>query len=145
MRCFSSIEQNGPILFLRCGAHRGRLECVYVICDFIYTKEGLRIPSGDAVITITGPDGVTRTLVVVRSGKGRSRLDRWSDQPRPDGVVGEINTRDLQEWMELSNSREIPGKITVDGVELDVMLDAEAMMGRAGRQRRSRCSFRDSQ
>jgi hypothetical protein len=105
-----------------------------VICDFIYTKEGLRVPSGDAVITITGPDGVTRTLVVVRSGKGRSRLDRWSDKPRPDGVVGEINTRDLQEWMELSNSREIPGKITVDGVELDVMLDAEAMMGRAGRQ-----------
>ena len=105
-----------------------------MICDFIYTKEGLRIPSGDAVITITGPDGVTRTLVVVRSGKGRSRLDRWSDQPRPDGVVGEINTRDLQEWMELSNSREIPGKITVDGVELDVMLEAEAMMGRAGRQ-----------
>jgi hypothetical protein len=105
-----------------------------VICDFIYTKEGLRIPSGDAVITITGPDGVTRTLVVVRSGKGRSRLDRWSDKPRPDGVVGEINTRDLQEWMELSNSREIPGKITVDGVELDVILDSEAMMGRAGRQ-----------
>ena len=105
-----------------------------MICDFIYTKEGLRVPSGDAVITITGPDGVTRTLVVVRSGKGRSRLDRWLDQPRPDGVVGEINTRDLQEWMELSNSREIPGKITVDGVELDVMLDAEAMMGRAGRQ-----------
>jgi hypothetical protein len=105
-----------------------------VICDFIYTKEGLRVPSGDAVITITGPDGVTRTLVVVRSGKGRSRLDRWSDKPRPDGVVGEINTRDLQEWMELSNSREIPGKITVDGVELDVMLDSEAMVGRAGRQ-----------
>ena len=105
-----------------------------MICDFIYTKEGLRVPSGDAVITITGPDGVTRTLVVVRSGKGRSRLDRWSDKPRPDGVVGEINTRDLQEWMELSNSREIPGKITVDGVELDVMLDAEAMVGRAGRQ-----------
>ena len=105
-----------------------------MICDFIYTKEGLRVPSGDAVITITGPDGVTRTLVVVRSGKGRSRLDRWSDKPRPDGVVGEINTRDLQEWMELSNSREIPGKITVDGVELDVILDSEAMMGRAGRQ-----------
>jgi hypothetical protein len=105
-----------------------------VICDYIYTEEGLRAQSGSVAVKLSWPDGTVKTLSVVRSGKGRSRIDRWEANPRLDGVTGEINTRDLQDWMKQNGVGEIEGVLNADGVSLKVSLERDALMGRAGRR-----------
>jgi len=105
-----------------------------VICDYIYTEEGLRAQSGSVAVKLPWPDGTIKTLSVVRSGKGRSRIDRWEANPRPDGATGEINTRDLQDWMKQNGVGEIDGILSTDGVSLKVSLERDALMGRAGRK-----------
>ena len=105
-----------------------------MICDYIYTEEGLRAQSGSVAVKLSWTDGTIKTLSVVRSGKGRSRIDRWEANPRPDGVTGEINTRDLQDWMKQNGVGEIEGVLNADGVSLKVSLERDALMGRAGRR-----------
>ena len=87
-----------------------------MICDYIYTEEGLRAQSGSVAVKLSWTDGTIKTLAVVRSGKGRSRIDRWEANPRPDGATGEINTRDLQDWMKQNGVGEIEGVLNADGV-----------------------------
>ena len=105
-----------------------------MICDYIYTEEGLRAQSGSVAVKLSWTDGTIKTLAVVRSGKGRSRIDRWEANPRPDGATGEINTRDLQDWMKQNGVGEIEGVLNADGVSLKVSLERDALMGRAGRR-----------
>ena len=105
-----------------------------MICDYIYTEEGLRAQSGSVAVKLSWTDGTIKTLSVVRSGKGRSRIDRWEANPRPDGATGEINTRDLQDWMKQNGVGEIEGVLNADGVSLKVSLERDALMGRAGRR-----------
>ena len=105
-----------------------------MICDYIYTEEGLRAQSGSVTVKLSWTDGTIKTLAVVRSGKGRSRIDRWEANPRPDGATGEINTRDLQDWMKQNGVGEIEGVLNADGASLKVSLERDALMGRAGRR-----------
>lgn len=103
------------------------------ICDYIYAS-GFRFKSGTIVVTVS-IDNVERRLAVVRNGKGRSRIDRWSSDPvsigSQDNVVGEINLRDLRNYLQESQSSSIPVSHESGVV---VMLDPGVAMGRAARE-----------
>jgi hypothetical protein len=104
-------------------------------CSYIYTKEGIRLPDHKIIVRVRMGD---RDLVLrlVRAGKGRSRIDRWENNPQSYGVTGEINTRDLALWHESGELTLWQAHYTPD--EKDhaepVWLDLDRIMGREGRE-----------
>lgn len=69
-------------------------------CSYVYDANGLRWQEGALTVRLV-VNGEIRTLAVVRSGQGTSRLDRFEATPHPVDVVGEkvfgeISVRDLE-------------------------------------------------
>jgi hypothetical protein len=69
-------------------------------CSYVYDANGLRWRDGSLTVHLV-VNGELRTLAVVRSGQGTSRLDRFEATPHPVDVVGEkvfgeISVRDLE-------------------------------------------------
>lgn len=73
-------------------------------CSYIYDAEGMRWEDGNVLVDLL-VDGTPRTFAVVRSGQGRSRIERFVDTPhRLDSptrkISGEISATDLQRIVE---------------------------------------------
>jgi hypothetical protein len=96
-------------------------------CDYVYLS-GLRARSGAPVVDL---DGVKYR--VVRNGKGRSRLDRWADDPLPDGCVGEIRLSDLALALEKSGSLSVEVTVKTEDGFYTATLHPSSAMGRDGR------------
>jgi len=94
--------------------------------------EGFRFRSGSPVVDVV-VDGAPRRLAVVRSGSGRSRLERWRVAPRADGAVGEITVRDLAALLEGSGSSSVDVSVFLDGAPIMLRLDPARAMGGSGR------------
>ena len=99
------------------------------MCDYLYVH-GARFLSGECVVEVA-IDGVNKRLALVRDGKGRSRLDRWSAAPRKNGVVGEINIRDLRQI--LGEQGKDVTDLWYEDTYMRVVLDRDLSMGREGR------------
>ena len=70
------------------------------VCSYVYDAAGLRWREGSLTVRLV-VNGELRTLAVVRSGQGTSRLDRFEAAPHPADVAGvkvfgEISVRDLE-------------------------------------------------
>ena len=73
-------------------------------CSYIYDAEGMRWEDGNILVNLL-VDGRPQTFAVVRSGQGRSRIERFEDTPhRLDSptrkISGEISATDLQRIVE---------------------------------------------
>jgi hypothetical protein len=73
-------------------------------CSYIYDAEGMRWEDGNMLVDLL-VDGTAATFAVVRSGQGRSRIERFTDTPhRLDSptrkISGEITATDLQRIVE---------------------------------------------
>jgi hypothetical protein len=99
------------------------------MCDYLYVH-GARFLSGECVVEVA-IDGVNKRLALVRDGKGRSRLDRWSEAPRKNGVVGEINIRDLRQI--LGEQGKDTADLWYEDTYMRAVLDRDLSMGREGR------------
>jgi hypothetical protein len=97
-------------------------------CNYVYLS-GLRAKSGTPIVEI---DGVKYR--VIRNGKGRSRLDRWADEPLPDGCVGEISLRDLSEKLVERGASNTQVTVSTPDGTYTVTLDPERAMGEDGRE-----------
>jgi hypothetical protein len=89
------------------------------MCEYLYTEGGLRFESGTGLVRLI-IDGEARDLLVVRSGKGRSRLE-----------LGEITLRDLEEYVAAGST--VPVTFDANGVPITLALDPRKAMGDAGR------------
>jgi hypothetical protein len=89
------------------------------ICEYAYAQGGFRFASGSATVKIL-IDGEERELLVVRNGKGASRLDQ-----------GEITLRDLE--AHIPEGETLALSVMHDGVKLTLQLDPRNAMGEKGR------------
>lgn len=77
-------------------------------CSYVYDTNGLRWREGALTVRLL-VNGEIRTLAVVRSGQGTSRLDRFENMVHPADVVGEkvfgeISVRDLERLVDGSKA-----------------------------------------